>query len=195
MPKKFTKVIEEVELQHKHPFHFKEMYKMMHDWLDEHGYGDESGKDGYERFYTETIHDGGMKEVRYWWHTYKNPAPENIVQFHLTIRVRALAIKDKEIAWGDKKVKVQDGEITIQIAQELIINYDILNKHWLGNLLGEIIEKRWYKTYHDQYKNIAYSDFYKFEDTVKRWLNWYQVSLVPRPHRDSLGGYNAKPDL
>jgi len=196
MGKPFVKPVEKVELQHKHTFHFKEMYKMMHDWLEENDYVADTGKDSYEKFYAENVHDNGMKEVRYWWHMYKNPSPEkDLVKFHLTIRVRGLAIVDKEVAWGDRKIKVQDGEITIEIAQEIIINYNILDNHWLGEFVKKAVQKRWYKNYYEQYKDQAYADFYRFEDTVKRWLNWYQVSLVPRPHRDSLGGYKTKPDL
>lgn len=195
MVKDFKTNIEETELQHKHPFHFKELYKMMHDWMEEYGYASADGNDGYENYYTERIHDNGMKEIRFWWHVYKKPSPSGIVLYHMTIRIRALGIQDKEVVWGGKKAKVQDGELTVGLAQEYQIKYSQLNNHWLGNLLGEFIKKRWYKNYFEQYKKIGYNDYYHFENTLKRWLNWYQTSLVQRPHRDSLGGYRAESDL
>ncbi|MBN2881108.1 hypothetical protein JXM83_03570 [Candidatus Woesearchaeota archaeon] len=202
MVKDLVKDVAQTELQHKHPFHFKEFYKMMHDWFEENGYKSANGGDDYENFYNERIHDGGMKEIRYWWHLYKAPSKYSVnevtlVKFHLTVRIRALGIKDIETVFNGKKTKVQDGELTVDLKQDITVSYSVLNGHWLSNfpLITNFIENRWYKKYFEMYKKMAYEDFYKLENTVKRWLNWYQYSLVPRPFRSSLGGYNAKSEF
>jgi hypothetical protein len=197
-------LIEDTELQHKHQFHFKEFYKMTHDWFEDNAYYGESGGDDYENFYMERHHESGIREVRYWWHMFKTAqAPNSVaftkdkpfVTFHITFRVRAIGVKDIEVAYGTKKVRLQDGEIAILIRQEMIVNYGALKKHWLGKMLFNFFSRRWYKSYFEQFKKIATVDFFNIQDTCKRWLNWYQYSLVPKPLRPSVGGYRAKSEF
>ena len=195
--------VDNIELQHKHQFHFKEFYKMTHDWFDDNGYVSEYGDDSYENFFMERLLDGGIRETRYWWHLFKNPSGpytptyngKPFVRFHLSFRIRALGVKDVEVAYGSRKVKVQDGEVSIMVYEEMIINYSLLKNHWLGSMFFDMFKKRWYKSYHEQYKKMAYNDFHSLENTCKRWLNWYQYSLVPKPLRPSVGGYRAKSEF
>lgn len=204
-PKEDVVEVDKTELQHKHQFHFKEFYKMTHDWFEDNGYKSEGGSDDYENFFMERHLDGGVREVRYWWHLFKSPhdntledgAGKNLpfVRFHLAFRIRTLGLKDVEVAYGSRKVRVQDGEMSVIFNQQMIIDYSLLRKNWLGNILYDYYKKRWYKAYHEQYKKMAYIDSQNLQNTVKRWLNWYQYSLVPKPLRPSVGGYRAKSEF
>ena len=202
MVKDLVKQVSATELQHKHPFHFKEFYKMMHDWFEENGYTSYGNGDDYEKFYNERIHPGGMKEIRYWWRLKKNPSGYSIngskfVEFRFLVRIRALGIKDIETVFNNKKTKVQDGELTVILEQWIHVNYSQLTDHWLAGLpfISNLIVSRWYKKYFEQFKKISYDDFFKLENTIKRWLNWYQYTLVPRPFRSSLGVGGAKSEF
>lgn len=195
--------VDKTELQHKHQFHFKEFYKMTHDWFDDNGYKSEGGGEDYENFFMERHLDGGIREVRYWWHLYKDPGggstskvgDKPFVRFHLSFRIRTLGMKDVEVAYGSRKVRVQDGEMSIMIDQDMIIDYSLLKNNWLGKLLYPYFKKRWYKAHHEQYKKMAYIDSQNLQNTCKRWLNWYQYSLIPKPLRPSVGGYRAKSEF
>jgi len=198
--------VDKTELQHKHQFHFKEFYKMTHDWFNDNGYTADGGEEDYENFFMERHLDGGIREVRYWWHLYKIPVDQKIVtdakgnkvpfvKFHISFRIRTLGMKDVEVAYGSRKVRVQDGEMSVNIEQQMIINYSLLQNNWAGKLLFDFYKKRWYKSYHEQYKKMAYIDSQNLQNTVKRWLNWYQYSLVPKPLRPSVGGYRAKSEF
>ncbi len=60
--------VAKIQVENEDTFHLKNLYKLIHDWLDEEGFVDIYGtRDNPETFYLERISGSGSKEHRIRW--------------------------------------------------------------------------------------------------------------------------------
>ncbi len=124
-----------VAVTYKGVFSFKEVYKVIHDYLVENGfvasgypdYGSGADSDIFE---TQYVEKGAPKEIIIAWAS-KNEVTD-YYQWVINVDFQGTAISETEIMIEGKKVKMDKGEIKITLKGYLETDYQKkIKKHWL----------------------------------------------------------------
>jgi hypothetical protein len=182
-------VATETKIKYKDVFHLKNLYRYMHEWLINDGWGTHSDPNWPETlYYTNQRADG--EEIWWWWRMNKIGDNKQITFFKkfMDVDCHVLYLVNKEIVLNGHKVKANFGEVEIIIRARMAVDptYEWRN-HWL---LKHILEFYW-RTFNlqrsDQQKQELYQDAYKFHAALKNFFKMYQVEPDRAPFR-SHGG-------
>jgi len=109
-------------------FHMKNLYKLIHDWLDEEGfvdvYGERGGDSNPELFYLERIGGSGSKEHRIRWRCLKTPNSSAYYRYFLKIDFTTINMKSIEVMHQGYKMKTDRGDVIINIEAWLQLDYE-----------------------------------------------------------------------
>lgn len=181
--KRFVRKIVDLEINYEDVFHYKQLYRNMHDWFKEDNYKDAYGdSDHWETLYWERVLQTGGKDHHLWWRLIRLPEGENpknpFIQYYIKIEFRALNMKQVEVVVKGKRVKTNKGELSILIKAYLLIDpYKKFRNHWLLkhfiNVLLDKTYKRRIEAARDDLKE-------KIEEIVEK-IKQYLELVTPKP--------------
>jgi hypothetical protein len=165
----------QLEIIYKEVFVMKYLYTVIHEWLQEEDYVDVAGLDNH--YYMEIMYLErriGVKELRIWWRSFKyptGPPAKSFYRYRLDIDYNIINMVDVEIMHNGRKMKVQNGEISIKI--QPIVEWDWQGrweKHPLLKYFQNVFLKRvLYKNIEDHKKEV-YRDAYRLQGMIKKYL-------------------------
>ncbi|MFC2135771.1 hypothetical protein ACFLTH_14235 [Bacteroidota bacterium] len=162
------------ELEFENVFHFKELYRMAHEWLLEHEWKDPEGGENWEYYYYEKIYPpDGLKEHRTWWRVVQTPNKSQYVRYFMQINWRSLFMKQVEVVSNGKKYKSWRGSLVMYC--EIWLQLDYMNKwknHPFLKGFDKFFRNRIYKEHWEEHKLECYRKCYNFNRELKKF---YQV--------------------
>lgn len=180
-------------LTYKHIFSMKYLYKRMHEWLVDEGYGPEKWK---EKLYLERHNATGMKEIWVFWRTNKayqeHQGSNSFFKFVMNVDFHALNLANHEVVIDGSKVKTHKGEITISVTSKLVIDPDntwansfIMKNEYLQNWFINRI----YKSRIEAVENELVSDTARFLGAVKQYfqLESWHPEYADKPFHPAKG--------
>ncbi|MAG38914.1 hypothetical protein CMO90_02390 [Candidatus Woesearchaeota archaeon] len=176
------------ELEYEDIYHFKNLYKLAHEFLVEKGWEDPEGGENWEYFYNEKILPHGGKEYRIWWRLQQIPQNNSYVRYLLKIDYLGINMNTAEVMYKDKKYKTWKGDLIIFCEAWLQLDYG--NK-WRKNrflkLFDEFFRDRIYKPYWEAHKLELYKKCYEFNRELKKFLKLKTPIKEPKQFRGEKG--------
>jgi len=143
-------------------FDFKELYSFVFTWLSKEGY------DTDEKEYTEKVKPYG-KEIFIEWHAYRRIS--DYFKFHIKIVFSLIGMTDVEVAKEGTKLKMNRGEVRLDITGYLEKDYD--NK-WetspISKFLRGVYDKYVIRNRILVYEDKIRSEVYDMTEQIKAFL-------------------------
>lgn len=151
----------------------KYFYRLLREWLVDNGYGDRDDSKWPEVFYLQKENPQTGKEIWLRWRLQKNPdiSGSKMWRYDVDIDIHYLGLKETEITHKGKKLKMDKGEVEVQVAAYLIIDYEkVWESHkWLKHYKKFILNKLM-KNKQEYYKNKLTGEMESFQDAMKEYL-------------------------
>ena len=145
-----------------------DFYKKMKVWLESNGYGDEN-KNFKEVKYVERVGPGG-KQIEVKWLGEKNVS--DYFSYLITITFFITRLRDVEVPFNGKKIKMNQAGIEIKFSADMIKNR---TGRWDKNsIMKKLYEKFVIKDRMDNYQLELYQKIYSFHDEVKTYLDLHK---------------------
>jgi len=168
--------------------HFRNLYKMMHDWIVEHEYGGEKEErtrhdyDFPEALYWESRSQPTGSEVWVWWRCNYVPEDQPFYRRVLRIDIHAVRMRDIEIMQDNKKYPVQWAEFKVTIHGLLETDYE---KKWESSPLMKLIynifvQRIMWKDLQSRKKEVL-SDMYKLQTVIKQFYDTQNFQVPEEP--------------
>jgi hypothetical protein len=183
MPKKKTvkEALPAMKLKYKDIFDLKEFYLALREWVVDNGWKDEEDStDHMESLYGEKV-SGGGREIFFWWRLFK-PAEGAKLNYYIDMDFHCLAIKDTEVIKDGTKIKVNKGEINIEIKSFIDLVYESeLSGNWLTREFKSFFTKKIYTKQIELRRKELYQEIYAFNNYIKQWFKLRRYL----PHEES----------
>ena len=189
----------EFKVKYKDVFHLKNLYVMMHEYLQEEQFLDLDGDHAYietlylEKFCQKGLHSGG-KEMWVYWRTYKKPETKysGYFRYNLEIDFHMVYMRDQEVMHQGKKMKIQWGEIEIFFRPKIEVDYTgKWREHWLLKNFHKLYYQRVLNHEFDKREKELWREAYKLQGKVKNFLNLRTFIPVPEPFWHPIYGYES----
>jgi hypothetical protein len=185
-------LVAKFNIENEETFHLKNLYKLIHDWLDEEGFKDiygERGSDGNpEIFYLERILGTGVKEHRIRWRALRNPRDSGYYRYFLKVDFTTLNMKSIEVMHQGYKMKTDRGDCIIDIEAWLQLDFrDEWKKHPLLKSFDKMFRNRVYKEQIESHKVDLYKTVYRLQNTIKQYLKLRTLYEMPKPFHPEKG--------
>jgi hypothetical protein len=183
----------ETKIKYRDVFHLKNLYRYMHEWLINDGWGNHKDERWPEDFYMSNVRSDG-EEIWYWWRLSKRGQNKEMSYYKkfMDVDVHVLYLKKVETMIQGQKVKANDGEVEIIVRGRLVVDPDRQwRKHWLLKHINEFYWRRFNKRTIEHQKQELYQDAYKFHAAMKNYFKMYQVEPDRKPFR-AFGGLETK---
>jgi len=177
-------------------FHMKNLYKLIHDFLDEEGftdiYGDRHPEANPEIFYLERLNaSSGTREHRIRWRYIKMPKyGGEYYRYFLKVDFLTINMKSIEVMHQGYKMKTDRGDAVINIEAWLQLDYNnewekapIIKAPWIRRLF----RNRIYKAQVEAYKIDLYKIAYRLQNTIKQYLKLKTLYDMPKPFHPEKG--------
>jgi hypothetical protein len=183
-----------ITVQNEDTFHLKNMYKLIHDWLDEEGFKDIYGSRGEdavpEIFYFERTMPNGGKEHRIRWRCIMNPKNSAYYRYFLKIDFLTINMRSIEVMHQGYKMKTDRGDMSIKIEAWLQLDY---NDEWKDNsflkrkFIQNLFRNRIYKEQVESHKVDLYKITYRLQNMIKQYLKLKTLYEMPKPFHPEKG--------
>jgi hypothetical protein len=152
------------KLKHSGIFSFKDFYQFCYAWLT-----DETGLDVAEEKYSEKM-EGDKKKIEIIWVGTKKVT--DYFKFEIKVdKFKVDALKDVEVRKGDKKIKMNEGNIELNVKGILIRDYDgKFERTAFGKFLRSIYEKWVIPSRIEQFEDKLAGSCDEFLNQAKAWL-------------------------
>lgn len=172
------------ELTIKEIFSFAEFYRRLHTFLVDEGWYDLTGRDvnsggkEFEDYFFQRKTDG-LQFNTIWWRATKRPdfSGNNYYQFYVALDISVVAMKDTEIMHNGVKVKLQDGEMRINISlflSEGDTSAGSSGDEWKSNSMLSIARALgFWKRDNPQEKKRAEAELIKFNNDLYELIQTY----------------------
>jgi len=190
-------LVAKYEIEKEDVFHVKNLYEWMHEWLVEQGWSDTDpvGGENFEHYYSERVHQSGMREHRIWWRVKKIPGNNQYFRYVMLINFRNLAAKKVEIVHQGKKVGTWRGDLTLEVEAWLQLDYqDKWRNHWLLGRLENLYRTRIYKDRIEQHKENLWREAYTLAAWIKQFLKMKTPFEQPKEFHP-VGGVEGNPPI
>jgi len=156
---------------------YKPLYEMLHEWFLEYGYADYAGSDSHDS-YMETLYsieeNPGGDLINIWWRLKKKTSNSRIT-YHLNLEYLGIAVNDVEVAFKDKKMKAQKGELNMFITAWVELDYsDRWDNSSIMKLFLDFFRKRVWKNEMEMHKKLLYEEASKLQGIIKKYFDLYQ---------------------
>ena len=171
-------------LKYKDFFHMKHFYTLMYEWLVEEDWGGRD-KEFNEILYLQIEHQRAGNELWFWWRCEKYP--ENLKdktaaywKFTMKIDSHVILLKDTEIVKEGKKFSTNWGEVEVKVWADVITDPDgAWENHFFLKHFNDLFRGRYLKEQTEKYKIEVYREAYRFQETMKSFLNL--KTYLPEP--------------
>lgn len=164
-------LVAKFEIENEEVFHFKNLYKLIYEWLEEEGYKtiDEAGE--IESLYLEMLDQEGNKQHHIWWRTQMIPEDNRYYRYFLKIDFQTLNMKSIEIMEQGHKMSTNKGDVIFRVEGWLQLDYrNEWQNHWFLKHWDKLYRERIYKNQIETYRADFYSTVYRLQQTVKQYL-------------------------
>lgn len=187
-------LVSKITVENEDTFHLKNLYKLIHDWLDEEGFVDLYGERGLEGnpevFYLERISGTGSREHRIRWRCLKTPNNTKYYRYFLKVDFTTINMKSIEVMHQGYKMKTDRGDVVINIEAWLQLDYEnewdetpMLRTKFIQNLF----RNRIYKEQIESHKVDLYKTVYRMQNTIKQYLKLKTLYEMPKPFHPEKG--------
>jgi len=191
--KDFNILVAKMNIENEETYHLKNLYKLIHDWLDEEGFLDiYDSRDNPEVLYLERILGTGSKEHRIWWRCLKYPSGSKkanmYYRYYIKIDFMTINMKSIEVMHQGHKMKTDRGDIIIDINAFLQLDY---NEQWRNSKFmmrwDKMFRNRIYKAQVEAYKVDLYKISYRLQNIIKQYLKLKTIYEMPKPFHPEKG--------
>ena len=165
-----SRAIDTLSIKYEDVFNFKELYKMIRDWLIAYEYADGKRDEKMEKFYLEKINAAGGKEIWVWWRTSKVPHGSKYFKYVINVDFHVLNMKDVEIMHKGNKIKANKGEVEVMINCFLETEAEFEIQKSMFRMISNLFRKRIYKKEIEQHKKDLLSDLNLLQHEIKQFL-------------------------
>ena len=161
------------EIENEQTFQFKQLYKIMYEWLMEEGWGNQYVPDNkkLETLYYEKTFQGGMQEHAIWWRCQRNPHGNRYFRYVMKIDFQTIGMGKTEVLHKGAKFKTYVGDIVLRVESWLQLDYkNEWMDHWLLKHFDRVFRQRVYRKNIELYKQDLYNDTYRFQQMIKQFL-------------------------
>lgn len=168
--------LEKLKVTYKGVFNMKNLYKFLHDWLEEEGFkadGAPSGGDMWESFYWERRTAQGFTDYNIWWRMKKSPDYQSSawIDYKLNLDFLGIAIGKTDVMHEGKKISAYNGELNMSIIPKVVVDENKLwNKDSLVGKFSKVFLNRTYKKeikFHKDYMNDV---AFRLQEAIKNFL-------------------------
>ncbi len=169
-------VVPKFRVKYKDIFDIKAFYESLHEWLLEYGWHDTEDKsEHWETYYAERINQTGAREIWWQWRCVRDPSNAPMLRYYLDFDVHCIAITDTEVVKEGMKLKVNKGEIEINIQSSVEKTYvQEFDKDtvwgWLLRQVKDLFSQRVYKKILEERKKELYQETYALQNFIKQWF-------------------------
>jgi hypothetical protein len=159
-------------ITYKDVFSLQNLYELLREWFIENGYTKRDEEKFPEIFYLQRETPGG-REVQFRWRFTKNPIWHTSKLFRYDIDVDCIVrqLKDVEIAWKGQKLKADKGQVEIQVASKLVLDYESAwQKTPFFMSFKDLLVNRLLKRKIDQATKEVVGDATGLQDAIKTYL-------------------------
>ncbi|MEM4263925.1 MAG: hypothetical protein QW666_03480 [Candidatus Woesearchaeota archaeon] len=154
----------------KEVYKLEDLYKVMHEWVVENGYGPKADEDFPEKYFMHKVTPGG-KEIWVRWRLKKVPYGQEFWRYDLDVDMHVLGLQDVEVMVDNKKVKGNMGEVEVNVAANLIVDVE---KKWAKNPLLKPFRNYYFKRFLSQKRDFfakqLYTEAFAFRDVINNYL-------------------------
>ncbi|MEM4261182.1 MAG: hypothetical protein QXG00_08110 [Candidatus Woesearchaeota archaeon] len=170
------------EIEYENVYHLKNLYWLMHEWFDIENF-ESLDHDGYfENLYWQKIKPDGSIDHHIWWRTIRVPKNNNYYRYFIKVDIQTLNIGKSEMMSRGKKYNVNQGDVIIRVEAYLQLDYNNKwKKHWLLKNFDTWYRRRFFKRYVEDLKKDLYKTVYRFQDTIKQYLELHTKFDLPKP--------------
>ena len=174
-------LVAKFEIEYEETFHFKNLYKLIYEWLGVEGYRAADGGEP-EYLYFERVNMNGTKEYHIWWRAVKVPKDNTYYRYFLKIDYQVLNMKSAEVMHQGQKLKTDKGDLIMRVDAWLQLDYKNKWKdHFLLKIIDPWFRKRIYKNKIELLKVDFYKAAYRLNNTIKQYLRLKTSYDMPRP--------------
>jgi hypothetical protein len=163
-----------IEIIIKDTFHFRNIYKRLHDWLVEEGYYDPDSKGEYfENLYYELKKANGLMFHHIWWRCLKNPdgTKGKYFRYYLKVNFQTLAMSNVETMIEGKKFKTYKGELIVRLKAFVMVDPDNeWDKHPIIKHFQKWMIERWLGKDISFHKKKLREELLLFQRKIKQYL-------------------------
>jgi len=161
----------EITVKIEQPFHLKNLYIFMHNWLEENGFIDmDEGSDKWEILYLEKV--GATKEYWIEWELRRPVEGNTYYRNRLNIKFHLVYGKKVEVMYEGHKVKLDHGELEVTMHGWLETDYDKKwQKHWFLKKFKNLYDQRIFKEeFYGQHETNLYRLMYELQGLIKKYM-------------------------
>jgi len=180
-------LVAKFEVEFEETFHFKNLYKLIKEWLDVEQFEDIDGGQP-EHLYFERVTATGSKEYHIWWRTMLIPYKNSYYRYFLKIDYQGLNMKSSEVMQQGMKFKTDKGDLIIRVDAWLQLDY---NNQWKDHPILKHFDswyrRRIYKNKIELLKVDFYKIAYRLNNTIKQYLKLKTSYDMPKPFHPEKG--------
>jgi len=177
------------EIEYEDVFHFKNLYKLIHDFINENEWKDPvDDGENYERYYYEKELPRGSKEYRIWWRVIHVPRRNPYIRYVLKLDYLGLNMQKVETVVDGVKYKTWKGDLILYCEGWLQMDYQ--NKWENSKFLKPFhpfFMNRIYKPYYEFHKKELREKCYDLNREIKRFLQLKTPFKEPKLYREEKG--------
>lgn len=184
-PKSLLYEVGRSEIKSTKPYDFKKLYCALHDFFYEEGYAKDWDGGFPETFFWESRGQPRGTEYWIWWRGIKGA--NGFIQRQMAVDLHGVGVKDQEIMYGGKRVKIQSGKFEVLIKARLEIDP---NGEWRNSKLGFLFELFWKRLYRRQlenHKKEMVEDLQKIQDFARNFMGLPTLAKRSEPFYPRLG--------
>jgi hypothetical protein len=178
------------EIENESTFQFKQLYKIMYEWLLEEGWEDQRcpGNKNFEYLYYERTLQHGGQEHHIWWRCAFYLYGNRYFRYVMNVDFQTLDMQKAEVMHKGHKFKTYKGDLILRVESYVQCDYrNEWQKHWLLKHFDKVFRHRIMKEDIELYKKELYNTTYRFEQFVKHFLKLKNPFEMPESYHPQLG--------
>lgn len=178
------------EIENEQTFQFKQLYKIMYEWLIEEGWRDQylRGNENFEHLYLEKTLQDGAQEHLIWWRCEFRPYNNSYFRYVMHIDFQTIHMGKTEVIHKGNKFKTYVGDLILRVESWLQLDYESKwEKHWFLKNFDDVFRQRIYKKNVESYKRDLYNWTYRFQNMIKTFLQLKTPYEMAEPFHPRLG--------
>lgn len=149
-------------------FDLSDLYKKTKAWMNYEGYGDENSN-FLETKYIERIRPIG-KQIEIKW--FGEKIINDYISYFITVEYTGIGIKDTEVTFEGRKIKMNSGHTIITIKADLILNRQ--GKWEKDSILKRLHDRRLFRKYIEDYRDDLMDKATSLFTEIKAYFNLHQ---------------------
>ena len=168
--KENCRLVERFEVEFENVFHFKNLYKMVHEeWMPKWGFESYGGRGEPETLYFDKTLDSGAKEYHIWWRMQR--VENAYFKFFIKLDFQGLNMTTVEVMHEGKKVKTNRGDMIIRIEAWLLLDYqDEWAKHGILKRFKKKFQGFWHRKMVEQKRKDLIVVAYDLQNSIKQYF-------------------------